>query len=1004
MKTKLLRFMIMVTLVCGMLTPAAPAAAAPAPAASPESFLNPDGTLKLDGSFRGALDLSGWNVQIDTQRGPIFAAAGSVEASPQAAPGEWSSLGGAIQALNNTVHAIAVSGSNVYIGGDFQNANGLPEADYIVQWDGTTWSALGSNGAGNGVLNGWVRAIAVSGSDVYVGGGFMNVNNSGTVLTAADSLAKWDGSNWSALGSDGAGDGSINGAVRAIAVSGSDVYVGGSFSDVNNQGTVLTAADYLARWDGSNWSALGGDSMGDGALNASVRALAVDGSGNLYAGGAFTDIKAGIFTLLTADYIARWDGGAWHALGAGASDEGALNGAVYALAVSGSDLYVGGAFTDIKAGIFTLISADHIARWDGGGWYALGTGAGNGSLNNHVYAVAVSGTDVYVGGQFTDVNNFGALLTAADRIARWDGSNWSALGSDGAGEAALNHWVRAIGIGGATLYVGGDFAEINNQGALLAAQYLATWDGADWSSPAATFPSGALPSYVNTIVVSGTDVYVGGYFESIAQGATRLGAADYIAKWDGMQWSALGSNGAGDGALNAEVLAIAVSGADVYVGGSFTDVNDNGVVLTAADYIAKWDGANWSALGSNGAGDGALNSEVYAFAVNGTDLYVGGYFDNVNNSGTILAAADQIARWDGTNWHPLSGDGSGDGSLNGEVDALVINGDGNLYVGGTFYDVNNAGNVLASADYIAVWDGSNWAALGSNGAGDGSLNNPVKTLLVSVTDLYVGGDFDNVNNGGTVLGAGDYIVKWDGSNWSALGSNGGGDGSLKNTVYALAISGTNLYVGGWFTDVNNNGTILDAADYIAKWDGANWSTLGSDGAGGGALNSWVNSLAISGPILYAGGCFYDVNNNGIVLPAADYLAAYGIGVTDTTPPAVSAITRASPNPTRAASVDFAVTFSEAVTGVDVSDFTLALTGNITGASVSGVAGSGTTYIVTVSTGSGGGTLRLDVSDDDSILDAASNPLGGTGVGNGDFTSGEAYIVPLYAVYLPVALR
>jgi CSLREA domain-containing protein len=106
---------------------------------------------------------------------------------------------------------------------------------------------------------------------------------------------------------------------------------------------------------------------------------------------------------------------------------------------------------------------------------------------------------------------------------------------------------------------------------------------------------------------------------------------------------------------------------------------------------------------------------------------------------------------------------------------------------------------------------------------------------------------------------------------------------------------------------------------------------------------------------------------------------------------VSSINRASANPTNASTVDFTVTFSEAVTGVDVGDFVLTTTG-ITGASITGVSGSGATYTVTVNTGTGDGTIRLDLVDDDSIHDSDSNALGGTGAGNGNFSTGEVYTV------------
>jgi hypothetical protein len=109
-------------------------------------------------------------------------------------------------------------------------------------------------------------------------------------------------------------------------------------------------------------------------------------------------------------------------------------------------------------------------------------------------------------------------------------------------------------------------------------------------------------------------------------------------------------------------------------------------------------------------------------------------------------------------------------------------------------------------------------------------------------------------------------------------------------------------------------------------------------------------------------------------------------------PNVQSIVRADPDPTTAASVNYTVTFNQAVTGVDASDFVLASTGTIAGASVTGVSGSGSVYTVTVNTGTGSGTLRLDVVDNDSIVGPvpANLPLGGPGAGNGNVTTGEFY--------------
>lgn len=107
-------------------------------------------------------------------------------------------------------------------------------------------------------------------------------------------------------------------------------------------------------------------------------------------------------------------------------------------------------------------------------------------------------------------------------------------------------------------------------------------------------------------------------------------------------------------------------------------------------------------------------------------------------------------------------------------------------------------------------------------------------------------------------------------------------------------------------------------------------------------------------------------------------------------PTVSSITRLDANPTNAAYVDFLVTFNKDVTGVDITDFVL--TGTVGTPSVMNVSGSGNTRTVNVYTGTGSGTLRLDIVDDNSIQDDITNELGGGLVGDGDFNTGEAYTV------------
>jgi hypothetical protein len=158
----------------------------------------------------------------------------------------------------------------LYAGGGFTIA-GTNAANYIAQWNGSGWSALGAG------MNSNVSALAVSGGTLYAGGGFTIAGNN-----AANYIAQWNGSGWSALGSGMAG---ANGYVAALAVAAGTLYAGGYFTTAGNN-----AARCIAQWDGSSWSALG---SGMGGLDyypytyPSVNALAVSG-GRLYAGGSFT--------------------------------------------------------------------------------------------------------------------------------------------------------------------------------------------------------------------------------------------------------------------------------------------------------------------------------------------------------------------------------------------------------------------------------------------------------------------------------------------------------------------------------------------------------------------------------------------------------------------------------------------------------------------------------------------------------------------------------------------
>jgi len=125
---------------------------------------------------------------------------------------------------------------------------------------------------------------------------------------------------------------------------------------------------------------------------------------------------------------------------------------VYALLWSGDSLYVGGGFTHVGKEM-----ANHIAKWDGSSWSALGAG-----VDGTVKALAWDGTNLYVGGLF-----YTAGGATAYRIARWDGAAWSAVGT------GMNQVVEALAWDGSSLYAGGAFTTAGG----VSARYVARWDG-----------------------------------------------------------------------------------------------------------------------------------------------------------------------------------------------------------------------------------------------------------------------------------------------------------------------------------------------------------------------------------------------------------------------------------------------------------------------------------------------------------------------------------------------
>jgi len=252
---------------------------------------------------------------------------------------------------------------------------------------------------------------------------------------------------------------------------------------------------------------------------------------------------------------------------------------------------------------------------------------------------------------------------------------------------------------------------------------LKKWDGSDWI----TIQTGS-PAVICNLSVINNELYVGGGFDSIGGIA-----ANNIAKWDGITWTALNM----PVSSQQGVYAICEYKGEIYFGGNFYNYPPS--TDTLGDII-RYDGNNWKSVG--GGLHGGM-SEVVSMVVYKNELYVAGTF--TKSGGNV---GNYIQKWDGTQWSEVGGGVMGINGSNGQIWDIMVYND-KLYAAGYF---TSAGEV--PAQYIAAWDSTKWCGLGS------IFNSSVKYLEVLNGMLYIGGAFSNIDGYPMY-----HIAKWTGGNY-----------------------------------------------------------------------------------------------------------------------------------------------------------------------------------------------------------------------------------------------
>jgi WD40 repeat protein len=595
---------------------------------------------------------------------------------------------------DNTVFSLARDAANgrLYIGGDFTHVGG--SARNLVARILTATNAVDT---WNPDISGsTVRAIELHSDQAtqpwaWIGGIFDHVGGpSGTVRT-----------NFAEVHTDtNAASGAYatfapNSYVNDIEFDGADeIYVAGSFSTVFGATTRhgLAALSFsgvsLEPWN---------PDLQFGAGSGIGQSLVV-APGVVYVAGFFDKVGADTRHGLaaTGDVAAGAAATAWNPNPSGNLTHSGPE--PHALALDGSTVYVGGAFTNIggqaRNGLAALnASSGNATAWDP-------------NVSDESHVIAVAGSTVLAGG----------IFTAAKGVRR---ESLAALDTSGAPTSwnpgtDFNKEVFALAAGASgPIYIGGSFNEIGGQSRANIAAVDGAGNVTGWN------PGSDNDVYAFALSPDGQTIYTGGNFSTIG-GATRENLAALN--------TANGAAGAWHPWPGSAVRALLLrpDGTRIFAGGEFTDFGGG---ATTRNYLAELPVSSDTPTAWNPAPDSTVRA--LALSHDGSTLFLGGNFSNVGPTGRNYLAAVDAGSGSLTSFNPGGGDG--------DVFALALSEDGKtLFAGGSFSESVPVGG--ATRPKLAEIDIATGTATGWNPVPD----DHVYALLAVGPDLFVGGEFHSV--------------------------------------------------------------------------------------------------------------------------------------------------------------------------------------------------------------------------------------------------------------------
>lgn len=458
------------------------------------------------------------------------------------------------------VTALALSGTTLYVAGDFTQAGGALRGS-LAAFEVTTGQLTPWDPEANAA----VECLAVDDNQVvYAGGSFTQIGGVSRNRVAALDPATGIATAWNAQMPPY--DGSIPLEVKAVAAAGATLYVGGFFDTIG--GATRRGIAQLRTSDGgaTSWNPDAGVPGANG-----VSAIAVD-AGVVYAGGTFQTIggqsRSNIAALDASGAATTWNPGS--------------DGSIACLAARGGTVYAGGVFQNIGGAARSRLAALDAATGAATVW--------NPAPNSTVFALASTDIAVYAGGAFNLLRP-----TPRHRLAAFDATTHELLDWN----PDADNQVDALVVHGGRVYIGGVFANVGGMArARLAEIDAATGIPTSWSPGA--------DARVNALTFCGDTLFAGGSFQN-AGGLSRK----RVAAFDMTTGTLLTRTFDADG----EAQALISAAGRVYVGGAFNSIGGVARNRWAAIDPALGVIPGWIARRSVG--------NVYSLAVLGSVIYAG---------------------------------------------------------------------------------------------------------------------------------------------------------------------------------------------------------------------------------------------------------------------------------------------------------------------------------------------------------------------------------------------